>query len=247
MAKPVTRSEFKEYVLRKLGKPVIDINVADEQAEDRIDEALAYYADYHFSGSTKEYLVHQLTQTDVDNKYIDMPDGVIGAVRIFPISGNISMGTGMFNVQYQFVLNNWYAVNSGAVVNYWVAVEYYQFMQDIFQEQTPMRFNRHVNKLFIDTADENLRVDEFVIIECYQRVDPDVYPDVWGDRWLANYTAAKIKYQWGSNLTKFNGMTLPGNIQFNGEQILNDAHQEIAKLEEEMISAYSIPVFDMIG
>ena len=71
--------------------------------------------------------------------------------------------------------------------------------------------------------------------------------DVWNDRFLKKYATAKIKYQWGSNLTKFNGMTLPGNIQFSGEQILNDARDEIRQLEDEMMSSYSLPVVDMIG
>ena len=92
-----------------------------------------------------------------------------------------------------------------------------------------------------------MAVGNFVVAECYKIVDPATYADVYKDRWLQNYAAAKIKFQWGSNLTKFNGMTLPGNIQFSGEQILNDARDEIRQLEDEMMSSYSLPVVDMIG
>jgi hypothetical protein len=56
-----------------------------------------------------------------------------------------------------------------------------------------------------------------------------------------------IKKQWGTNLTKFIGMQLPGGVQFNGEKIYADAHEAIDKLEAEMISSYSLPVADMIG
>ena len=66
MAIPTTKSTFKEYCLRNLGKGVIDINVSDDQADDRIDEALQYFAQYHYDGIEKVYLKHQITQADVD-------------------------------------------------------------------------------------------------------------------------------------------------------------------------------------
>ena len=94
---------------------------------------------------------------------------------------------------------------------------------------------------------DRLAEGEYLIAECYNIVDPDVYSDVWKDRWLQNYASAKIKYQWGSNLTKFNGMQLPGGVQFNGEQILADAREEIQRLEDDMITSYSLPVHDLIG
>jgi hypothetical protein len=74
MAQPTTRAEFKEWCLRKLGKPVIEINVDQDQADDRIEEALAYWADYHFDGVEKTYMKHQVTADDVTNKYITIPE-----------------------------------------------------------------------------------------------------------------------------------------------------------------------------
>jgi hypothetical protein len=56
-----------------------------------------------------------------------------------------------------------------------------------------------------------------------------------------------IKQQWGANLSKFIGMTLPGGIQFNGQKIYDDATRERGELEREMIISYSLPVTDMIG
>jgi len=94
---------------------------------------------------------------------------------------------------------------------------------------------------------EMINNGEYLLIEAYEVVDPDTWSQIWSDRWLQNYTTEKIKYQWGSNLTKFNGMSLPGGVQFNGEKILNDSADEIRKMEQEMISSYSLPVSDMIG
>lgn len=247
MAQPTNRVEFKEFCLRKLGKPLLDINVTDEQVDDRLDEALSFYYDYHFNGSQKIYLKHQVTEADKNNGYIDLPAEVIGAVNIFDLSTGLAMGTGMFNVQYQFVLNNINDMVSGNILNYYMTMENIQFMQDVLQGSRPIRYNRHVNRLYIDTDWSFIEVDSYIIVEVYQKVDPEDYSDVWADRWLQNYTSEKIKYQWGSNLTKFIGMTLPGNVQFNGETILKDAEAAIAKLEDEMINSYSFPVSDMIG
>ena len=247
MAQPTNRVEFKEFCLRKLGKPLLDINVSDEQCDDRLDEALSFYYDYHFNGSQKIYLKHQVTEADRNNGYIDLPSDVIGTVSIFGMSTGLAMGTGMFNVQYQFVLNNINDMVSGNMLNYYMTMENIQLMQDILQGSRPIRYNRHVNRLHIDTDWSFIEVGSFIIAEVYQRVDPEEYSDVWADRWLQNYTAEKIKYQWGSNLTKFIGMSLPGNVQFNGELILKDAEAAIAKLEDEMINSYSFPVSDMIG
>lgn len=247
MAQPTTRKEFKEWCLRKLGKPVIEINVDIDQVDDRVDEALSYYWDYHFDGTEKLYLRHTLTQDDIDNGYIDIPENVIGVVKIFNMASSSALSNGMFGAQYQFVLNHIHEIAGYNLVNFYMNMQHLQFMEEILVGMQPIRYNRHVNRLHIDTKLNNFAPGYIVIAECYQIVDPDVYVDVWKDRWLQNYAAAKIKYQWGSNLTKFVGMSLPGNVQFNGEQILNDARDEINRLEEEMIASYSLPVMDMIG
>ena len=247
MAQPTTRKEFKEWCLRKLGKPVIEINVDQDQVDDRIDEALSYYWDYHFDGTERTFLKHQITDDDKTNGYIDVPENIIGAINVFSIGSNITAGGGMFNVQYQFVLNNLHEFVNYNMTNFYMSMMNLQFMEEMLVGKTPLRYNRHVNRLHLDTKWDKLETGNYLVIEAYRIVDPTVYADVYKDRWLQNYATAKIKMQWGSNLTKFVGMSLPGNVQFNGEQILNDAREEISRLEEEMMSSYSLPVMDMIG
>jgi len=247
MAQPTTRTQFKEWCLRKLGKPVIEINVDVDQIDDRVDEALSYYWDYHFDGTERTFLKHQITADDITNGYITVPENIIGVVNLFPIGSSITASSGMFNVQYQFVLNNIHDMVNYNMTNYYMSMQNLQFMEELLVGKQPIRYNRHVNKLHVDTDWQRLAVGTWMVAEAYQVVDPTTYGNVWKDRWLQSYASAKIKYQWGANITKFNGMTLPGNIQFNGEQILNDAAQEIQKLEDEMISSYSLPVVDMIG
>jgi len=246
MAQPTTKPEFKEWCLRKLGKPVIEINVDDDQIDDRIEEALSYYWDYHFDGAERTFLKHQVTADDKTNKYITVPENIIGVVNLFDIGDSLSVNN-IFNIRYQFALNDIYDMSNYSLTHYMMAMQHIQFIEEMLVGKQPLRYNRHINRLYIDMDWERVDLDQYIIAECYKIVDPDVYVDVWKDRWLQNYASAKIKYQWGSNLTKFVGMQLPGNIQFNGEQILNDAAAEIQKLEEEMVSSYSLPVTDMVG
>lgn len=248
MALPTTRDEFKEYCLRKLGYPVIEINVEDMQVEDRIDEALSYYWDYHFDGTSKTYLKHQITQTDKDNGYIDVPDNIIGAIELFPAGSTLSTNN-LFNIKYQIALNDLYDLTSfnQNLQVYYMNFQHIALIEELLVGRQPIRFNRHKNRLYIDMDWDRMDNGQYLIVTAYEIVDPDVYADVWKDRWLASYATAKIAQQWGKNLTKFIGMQLPGGQQFNGERILDDANQDIMKLEDEMITSYSLPVNDLIG
>jgi hypothetical protein len=322
MAQPTTKAEFKEFCLRKLGKPVIEINVDPDQVDDRIDEALSYYNDYHFDGVEKTYFKHKvsnsalkLTTSTAENftvgevitgaggakavilaasgaeityskptndvafvhgevitgedstttatiessansgitkgifelGYIEIPDNIIGAVNVFTPESNVGMGSGIFNAKYQFILHNLHEIVNYNMTHFYMSMANISLLEDMLVGAVPIRYNRHTNKLFLDTNLNSLTVGTHVVIEAYQVVDGATYTDLWKDRFLQNYATAKIKYQWGSNLTKFNGMTLPGGVQFNGEQILSDAREEIQRLEEEMASSYSLPAVDMIG
>jgi hypothetical protein len=247
MAVPTTRSEFKEYCLRKLGKPVIEINVDDDQVEDRIDESLRYYWDYHFDGSDKVYYKHAITNDDKTNKYITLPENIIGAVRVFPIGDPSIRSDDMFNIRYQIALNDLYTLTAYSMIPYFMAMQHLALISEMLVGQQPIRYSRHKDRLFVDTKWDNYNVGDFLLVEAYEVIDPDTFTDVWADRWLQNYCTEKIKYQWGSNLTKFSGMQLPGGVQFNGDKIFSDAQQTLLKMEEDMILNYSLPVADMIG
>lgn len=247
MATPATRSDFKEYCLRSLGKPVINIDVSDDQVEDRIDEALRYYWDYHFDGSNKLYYKHQITQNDKDNKSITLPENIIGAVRIFPIGFYASSTNSMFSVQYQIALNDLYTLTSYDLVPYYMTMQHLNVLQEILVGEKPIRYNRHRNILDIDMDWNLVEVGQYIVVEAYEVVDPATYADVWGDRWLMDYATALIKRQWGNNTKKFKNMELPGGIKISGQEIYEEAIEEIKQMKEEMISSYSIPVSDMIG
>lgn len=246
MATPSTKSEFKENCLRRLGKPVIEINVDDDQVDDRIDEALRYYWDYHFDGSLKTYYKYQVTEQDKTNKYIAMPENIIGVINIFDTGA--ALGTNnLFNIRYQIALNDLYTLTSVSMVPYYMAMTHVQFLEQLLVGRQPLRYNRHQNRVYIDMDWDRFNVGDYIIVEAYQVVDPDTYTDAWADRWLLRYAACLIKQQWGTNLKKFEGMKMPGGLTFNGQKIYDEATAEREMLEKEMIYSYSLPATDMIG
>lgn len=246
MAVPTSRAEFKENCLRRLGKPVIEINVDDDQVDDRIDEALRYYWDYHFDGSEKVFYKHQVTSQDKTNKYITLPENILGAVSIFDLGSALGVNN-LFNIRYQIALNDLYTLTSVSMIPYYMAMQHIQFLEYILVGKQPIRYNRHTNKLYLDMDWDRVDVGQYLVVEAYEVVNPDTYTDAWSDRWLLRYGACLIKQQWGANLKKFDGMKMPGGLTFNGQQIYNEATQERQQLEQEMIYTYSLPAQDMIG
>lgn len=247
MAKPIDRETFKEHCLRKLGAPVIDINLSDEQIDDRIDEAIDFYRDYHYDGSQLVYLKHELTQPEIDQGWIEVPNRLIGVTRIFDLSSSISSGTGMFNAQYQFVLNNLESVVGYDVVNYYMTMQHLAFIQEIFVGKPMIRYNRRVDRLYLDSHRKSLFVGMFIVIEAYDIIDETVYSDFWQDRWLQNYASVLIKENLGAVLTKFEGVQLVGGVTFNGAQILSDAREERLRLEEQAINTLQPLVYNFVG
>jgi len=247
MSVPATRNDFKEYCLRRIGKPVIEINVDDDQVDDRVDEALKYYWDYHFDGSEMTYYKHQIVSADKTNKYITLPENIIGVVYLFPIGDPSVSSDDLFNIRYQIALNDLYTLTSVSMIPYYTAMEHIAFLQQMLVGNQPIRYSRHKNIVYLDMDWEKINIGDFILVQAYQVVDPTVYTDVWGDRWLQNYCSALIKRQWGSNLTKFENLQLPGGVTFNGQKIYDDADAEVKQMENDMINSYSLPVMDMVG
>jgi len=247
MAQPTTRAEFKEFCLRALGKPVIEINVDDDQVDDRVDQSLRFYYDYHFDGTEKVYYKHLVDANTIANMYIDLPENIIGAVKMFPMDSISTSSGDIFNIRYQIALNDLYTLTNVALIDYYMTMEHLSMVQEVLVGKPQIRYNRHRNRLHIDETKGDLVQGKYILVEAYEIVDPATYSDVWSDRWLQNYTTQQIKRQWGTNLTKFEGLQLPGGVTFNGIKIYDDADAEIKRLEEEMITNYSLPVMDMIG
>ena len=262
MAVPSTKATFKEYCLRALGKPVIDINVDDDQVDDRIDEAIQYFAQYHVDGVERMYLKYEVTAADITrmtadtsesvtensvtttwkqgNNFLVVPETVISVVNVFPLSDRANMN--LFDVRYQLRLNDLYDFSSTSIVHYEMTMKHLDFLDHVLVGEKPMRFNHLSNKLFIDMDwSRDISVGEYLIMEVFRKLNPDDNTDMYDDIYLKRYTTALIKRQWGQNLSKFNGTAMLGGVPLNGPELFSTAIAEQQKLEEEIRLNYEEP------
>ena len=336
MTQPTTRSTFKDYCKRKLGWPVVELNIDDDQVEDCIDDSLQFYQEYHFDATENTYLKHQISGStlklasaptgdfsngeiitggtsgvqatvhayhsanttlryknpevksggdgntfyanttttfstgetitgntssatatthastataigDYDNKYISIAEAIIGVRRIIPFSDN-SRTNSMFSSKYQFALTEMHSLGSGGLASFEIAQEYLQLINEMFTGQPSFRYNRHADKLFLDISwGSDADIDDFIVVEVDKILDPSTYADIWSDMFLKRYNTALMKKQWGQNLTKFEGMQLPGGVTMNGRQLYDDATTELETIQTEMSLRYELPVDHLIG
>jgi len=315
MALPTSRDELVSYVKRKLGDPVITINVSDEQVDDRIEEALRYFQEYHFDGSEKVFLKHQITSSnlifasastgtfgnnelirgatsnvearvhavtnatmihttytssgvsfangeivigtsgaqgtlstiqlgDIDNQYVPVSNDILSIQHILPF--NVGFGatsaSSMFSFEYQYIMQNIGNLTTGSVVSYWLTKSHLELLADLFNGTPDVRFNRHVNRLFIDFDwFSDVRPGSWLIVEAIRLLDPSVWPRIWGDRYLADYTTALVKKQWGQNLLKYDGVQMPGGVTLNGQKIYDEGTRELEALEKDIQLKFEEP------
>lgn len=267
-SKPATRAELKQYCLRKLGAPVLEINVDNQQVEDCIDDALQYFNERHFDGAERMYLKHTLTDDEVTRfktnnithtasngdtwtergNYLQLPDHIIGVERIFGVTSSSIRGD-LFGIEYQIFLNDLYAFGSIDILNYYMVKSYIETLDMVLNTGSLIqyRFTKRNGKLYIDYDPAMLTKNKILIIDCYRALDPTDLTKIWNDFWLKRYTTALIKRQWGQNLIKFNNVQLPGGVSYNGRQLYEDALREIEEIESKMISDYELPPMDAIG
>ena len=239
---PTNREELKQFCLRKLGKPVIEINVADEQLEDRIDDALKMYHDFHYDGIERVIIKHEISQDDIDNGYIGMSDAVISIETILDLNTGSSSEI-LFDAEYHMSWDTLYAFNStpASLQHYAATKENINLINEMLNGKKPLRYRRHTDKLHIDMSWGDIDVGDYIVIQAYQIIDPNSYTQVWADRWLREYTTELFREQWGHNLSKYSGVQMPGGVTFNGSEILSEAQTRLRELEEELRNTYEEP------
>jgi hypothetical protein len=242
-----SRQGLIEWCLRELGEPVVEINIDDSQVEDRVDEAIEYFRQYHFDGTEKMYLKHQVTPIDVTNRWIPIPDLIYGVSRVFPIASGTSTSKSIFDLQYQLRLNDLYDLTSTSVIYYTQVMAHLSLLDLTLNGHPLYRFNRLTNKLYIEEQwEENITPGSYLLVECYRVLDPSNAPRMYGEPWLKHYTTALLKKQWGTNIKKFQGLQLPGGVTIDGDKIYQEAKEEIEKLEDD-IQRKSAPLEFFMG
>lgn len=265
MAAISTRSELKAYCLRRLGAPVIQINVSDDQVEDRLDDAFDFFNEFHWDSTARIFHKHQITQEDKDNQYINIPAEITHIKRILPLQGGGLNATGIFDPVYQMHQNDFLSFNHvGSSMQYW---NQWQSHLKMIQMQTSgtqqeIDFTRYEHQLRIRVNWEtDVSVGDWIVIDAERLLLPGGYgmtddgsspsietvSDVYNDQFVKEYATAMIKQQWGENLSKFEGIQMPGGVTFSGDRIRQEARDDIARIREEARQVWEQPLGLYIG
>tara|TARA_E500000318_G_C3556056_1_gene211177 strand:+ start:1023 stop:1778 length:756 start_codon:yes stop_codon:yes gene_type:complete len=251
MASPSSRVELINHCLRKLGAPVVEINVDDQQLEDRLDDALQFFQEYNSDAVVKTYLKHQITSDDANNGYIEVSDNIVFVKKLFPITASGTTSGNFFDFKYQMSLNEIYDLNTfiGDLAYYEQMRQYISLIEMKLTGHPQITFNRLQNRVYIhgDFSTQEINVGDYIVLEVFSTVDGETYTDVYNDIFLKDYLTQLIKQQWGTNLSKFEGMQLPGGVTLNGRIIYEEATQELERLEEKVRLNYELPVDFFLG
>ena len=251
MAAPNSRATLIDYCKRRLGEPVIEVNVDEDQLEDRVDEALQYYQEYHSDATTRTYLKHLVTATDVSNEYIPISSDIIFISKMFPLTSSFNTSRNFFDIKYQMMLNDIAdLMNFAGDLAYYEQMQQYLSLLDMKLNGHPqVQFARRQNRLYIfgDFVDKDIKAGDYIVAEVYTIIDPTTHTSVFNDMFVKEYTTALIKQQWGMNLIKFEGMQLPGGVILNGRQLYDDATGEIETLRQRIRDEHELPADFFVG
>jgi hypothetical protein len=266
MATVTSRTTLKEYCLRRLGAPVIEVNVAESQVDDAVDYTLEKFAQFGYDGVTRMYLKHEVTQEEVDRAlssgssvtaadgtvfkegagYLNLPDSVVGVNGVFDFGDKNAMS--FFDIRYQIRLNDLYDFTSTQFTHYYLIMQQLSQIDFLLVGKKPVRFAQTQSRLYIDMDWRNdIAAGKFLIIDAYKAINPQEFTKVYNNLWVKDYCTALIKRYWGQNMIKYDGVQLPGGVTLNGTKIYDDAVNELEKLDKELRDQYELPPLDMIG
>jgi len=262
MATVTSRQGLIDYCLRRLGYPVVEINVADEQISDRIDDALQIYHEYHSEGSFRIYFNVQVTQTMLNNGFIDFDDvdslqigdfasRILNIIRVLPI-GSGSSSANFFDIKYQMRLNDLWDLQTGVGdLAYYEQMQQYLSTIDLKLTGHPqILYTRQNNRIYLfgdlKSGSTDIKAGDYIVFEAFVET-PLSLGATYDNLFLKEYTTALIKKQWGENISKFGNVTLPGGVTIDGQRLIEEADRELERIRERLYTDYDNPPLFFMG
>lgn len=247
----MNRAQFKQYCLRALGHPVLKINVSDDQIEDRIDDAIQFFQEYNADATVRGFWSYQCTSQDVENGFITVPDNFISVIGLIPFSSSVFAGTMMGTAGLSFAghAQTWDNVfMPGGITYLQMAKDYLENFDRVVRAAPRITFSRSSSRIYFDTNDKiYLKDGQRLVFEVYHTIDPAEFSKIYDNWILKRHAIALIKKQWGENLSKFSGMSMPGNVQFNASEIISNARNELEAIERDYAKNFDEPIGIFIG
>jgi hypothetical protein len=195
MSKPASRQELIDYCLRRLGAPVLEINVADDQIDDLVDDALQYFQERHFDGVERMYLKYQFTQDDIDRGTAKNKNGV-GLVTTTATSTNIS-GLGTITSEFYETSNfiqipdsvigieKIFKFDTSSISGGMFSIKYQLFLNDLYYFNSVDLLQYSMTKTYLEDINFLLTTDKQIRFNKRQN---RMYLDIdWGAQQVGDY------------------------------------------------------------
>lgn len=189
--------------------------------------------------------ISDLTQGDMDNRWLSVDSGVYGVSKVFPLQTSYGNTTSnLFDVEYQLRLHEVGDLSSASLSYYKQVMTNINMLDGLLNGRVPFRFNRLLHRVYVDASWGSLiRYGDFILMEAYKALDPTTDPNVYNDHWVIEHFIASVKQQWGMNMKKFQGVQLPGGVTIDGNALFDEGSQEKQALEEDIVNNSGILEF----
>jgi len=249
MARITSLGLMEQYVLRKLGSPVIQVELSVDQVQQAIEDAVQVFQDIHTGeGNYQDVLAFNVTSgtSAYDVSELDLA-GVLDLDLSFADPNGINV---LFSPTHMLLFEDWvirggypggpggsYNENSGLVLtNYEIAVEYLNDIKDMFGLKYNATFSDSRQELLIVPTPRTTGTGLIIVYRKNKAIN------LYNNRLVKRLAVAEAKIQWGSNLDKYT-MTLPSGATINGARILSDGKEEKEKIMEDIIAESEGPMF----
>lgn len=242
-----TKADLREYILQELGYPVINVELTEDQLNNQIDKAVERFVEQGFSGSTE--IIIELDVTAGTQTY-ELPDTVLAIKSVMKQEDS---SDALFSAKYHmlndFLLYQWPS-GGGNTLSVWEATKgYMEIIDSYFTEIEDFSYNDITNKItFYNTID----IDKTFMLIGYSAILPDNAPDttinnIFAHRWVREAATAFSRRQWGFNLSKTEGIPLPGGGTLNGGMLIDRGEAQIETLLQELEDRYEAPIDFFVG
>ena len=254
---PSTREEFKERILQNLGHPILKINVTPEQIDNVIDDTLYRFFERHYMGIETGYYIVTPTAEDVQNGYMILPPDIAGVGELY----RVNTDSNIYSVDFQLKMAELWGLSSvtfaGSLSYYYTVKMHLGLLTELFQPDRSYSYNYVTNKLVVYGLAELFQSGEGgMILKVFKKIQPSdgtptntnsVTGNIWQVLWLIEMATAKLKLQWGNNLSKYSGVQLLGGVTLDATAIKAEAKQEIIDLDNELQTVHNLPPMGWVG
>lgn len=257
MAIPTNRNEFTAWAIRRVTGGANKINISPEAIDDCISTAIYMVQRYANAGNRQAFMAMKLSEADIENGWVEMPELCVGITKMFAINGDSTTG-GIGSSGASIAVDGvslpglgwigsattsgwgriWPGMPSGSSNPQTGPSAILQMQQNLANMQAvnpnrsrPIIWNISENRIFLQVHQQKLSAGQYIMLEGYLAVDPYTYQRFWDLDILKKLAVAYLKRDVGNVLSKFEGTKLSGDVVISGAKMLDSAEAEIKELE----------------